>query len=210
MALCAGVGGLELGVRLACPSATLVCAVEGEAYAAAILVARMQDGTLDQAPIWSDLRTFDGTAWRGVVDCVTAGYPCQPFSLAGLRRGVEDSRHLWPHVARIVGECNPAIVFLENVPGHLSLGFDQVCGDLGRMGYRVAAGIFSALEVGATHRRERLFAMAVTGCEHGDVLERTQRIRKHSGGGDQLADPERRTILKAETGRPRDAQRVCF
>ena len=95
LALCAGAGGLELGLKLAEPTATLVCAVEGEAYVASLLVAHMEAGRLDPAPVWSDVRTFDGTSWRGTVDCITAGYPCQPFSIAGKKRAADDPRHLW-------------------------------------------------------------------------------------------------------------------
>ncbi len=153
-------GGLELGLKLAEPTAKLVCAVEGEAYVASLLVAHMEAGRLDQAPIWSDVRTFDGKPWRGKIDCITAGYPCQPFSIAGRKRADQDPRHLWPHVARIVGECQPHWCFFENVANHLSLGFEQVCDDLGNMGYQIAAGLFSAEEVGAPHRRERLFIVA--------------------------------------------------
>ena len=144
LALCAGAGGLELGLNLAEPTAKLVCAVEGEAYVASLLVAHMEAGRLDTAPIWSDVRTFDGQPWRGKIDCITAGYPCQPFSIAGRKRADQDPRHLWPHVARIVREIQPQWCFFENVSHHLSLGFEQVCHDLGNMGYAVAAGLFSA------------------------------------------------------------------
>src|SRR5690606_28062575 len=109
---------------------------------------------------WDDLSTFDGRRWRGVVDLVTGGYPCQPFSVAGKRLGENDPRHLWPHVRRIVAEVEPAFAFFENVPGHLSLGFEQVHDDLAGLGYCVAAGLFRAEELGAPHRRERLFILA--------------------------------------------------
>ena len=79
--------------------------VERETFAAATLVARMEDASLDQAVVWDDVGTFDGRPWRGAVDIVTAGYPCQPFSVAGRRLGSEDPRHLWPHVARIIGRA---------------------------------------------------------------------------------------------------------
>jgi DNA (cytosine-5)-methyltransferase 1 len=163
LSLCSGVGGLDLGVELATGGvARTVCYVEREAHAAAVLVARMEEALLAPAAIWCDLTTFDGTEWRGVVDLVVAGYPCQPFSTAGKRAGVDDPRHLWPHVARIIRECGAGLVLLENVPGHLSLGFDQVCRDLQGMDYRVAAGLFSAAEVGASHKRERLFILAAS------------------------------------------------
>jgi DNA (cytosine-5)-methyltransferase 1 len=140
-----------------------ICHVEREAYATTVLVARMEEEALDPAPVWDDIKTFDGIPWRGVVDLVTAGYPCQPFSLAGKGLAERDPRHLWPHVRRIIGECGPSLVFLENVPGHVKRGFASVVADLQRMGYVVSAGLFSAEEVGAPHRRQRLFALAYAG-----------------------------------------------
>lgn len=160
LSLCAGVGGLDLGVRLAEPAARTVCFVEIEAYACAILAARMAENALDPAPVWTNLRTFDGKPWRGTVDCITAGYPCQPFSVAGKQRGAEDPRHLWPDVFRVVREIRPAFCFFENVGGHLRLGFEQVHDDLRSVGYRVKAGLFTAQEVGTPHKRERLFILA--------------------------------------------------
>ncbi len=172
LALCAGVGGLELGVRLGSGGQTrTVCYVEREAYAAGVLAARMEDGTLDQAPIWSDLATFDGRPWRGVVDIVTAGYPCQPFSVAGKRLGNCDPRHLWPHVARTVAECDPGLVFCENVAAHVRVGLDRVIGDMGAMGYRVAVTLQTASEHGAWHKRERLFWLASRNADHASASD---------------------------------------
>ena len=136
----------------------------------------MEDQALDHAPLWDDIATFDGKPWRGAVDIVSAGYPCQPFSVAGKRRGADDPRHLWPHVARIVGECEPPFVFLENVAHHLRLGFPEVAGGLVGMGYRLAAGLFTAAEVGAPHKRERLFILAI---REGDVLADPARLLRH-------------------------------
>jgi DNA (cytosine-5)-methyltransferase 1 len=160
LSLCAGIGGLDLGVRLAIPGARTVCYVEREAYCCALLAARMHDRSLDDAPIWTDVATFDGRAWRGAVDCVIGGYPCQPFSVAGRRAGADDPRHLWPHIARILGECEPEWCFFENVANHLNLGYRDVRRELEAMGYRVAEGLFTAAEVGAPHRRQRLFILA--------------------------------------------------
>jgi DNA (cytosine-5)-methyltransferase 1 len=120
----------------------------------------MENEALDCAPVWDDLTSFDGKPWRGIVDIVHGGYPCQPFSVAGKKLGDKDPRHLWPHIARIVREIEPALCFFENVGGHLRLGFEQVHDDLRQMGYGVKAGLFSAEEVGAPHRRERLFILA--------------------------------------------------
>ncbi|MEL7113968.1 MAG: DNA cytosine methyltransferase, partial [Pseudomonadota bacterium] len=148
LSLCAGVGGLDLGLHITEPGYRTVCFVERNSFAAATLVARMADASLASAPIWDDLRSFDGRPWRGRVHIVTAGYPCQPFTFSGLRRGGDDPRHLWPDVARVIEEVAPSTVFLENVPGHLSLGFRDVVGDLQSLGYRVAARVVSAAEVG--------------------------------------------------------------
>lgn len=160
ISLCAGVGGLDLGLHLAEPGYRTVCYVERNSFAAATLVARMADASLAPAPVWDDLRSFDGRPWRGRIHLVSAGYPCQPFSLAGNRLGADDPRHLWPEVARIVREVAPRWCFFENVPGHLSLGFDHVAGELQGMGYGVAACVVSAAEVGAPHVRERMFILA--------------------------------------------------
>lgn len=160
LALCAGVGGLELGLHIAEPEYRTVCYVERGLYPAAVLAARMADKALSDAPVWDDVATFDGRPWRGRVSVVTGGYPCQPFSSAGRRQGADDPRHLWPHVRRIVGEIGPEWAFFENVEGHLSLGADVVVRDLQAMGYRVQAGLFSAAEVGAGHLRRRLFILA--------------------------------------------------
>jgi DNA (cytosine-5)-methyltransferase 1 len=161
LALCAGVGGLELGVRIATRGHhRVVCYVEREAYAAATLVARMEDAALDQAPVWDDLTTFDGSEWRGVVDCITSGLPCQPYSLAGKRLGHDDERALWPEFIRIVRECEPAFVFLENVPAFLK-HFGPVWRDLRELGFQCAPPLFqTASERGGPHERKRLFVLA--------------------------------------------------
>ncbi|MBP6677484.1 MAG: DNA cytosine methyltransferase [Paracoccus sp.] len=195
LSLCSGAGGIDLGLTLALPGYRTVGHVERETYAAAILVARMADKALDQAPVWDDIATFDGKPWRGAVDIVSAGYPCQPFSLAGKRRGAEDPRHLWPHVARIIGECEPPFVFFENVAHHLRLGFPEVASGLVALGYRLAARLFTAAEVGAPHRRERLFILAI---REGDELADPARLLRHpfewresDGDATPLADAPR-------------------
>lgn len=130
LSLCSGAGGLDLGVRMALPTTRTVCYVEIEAYAAEVLACRMEEGRLDSAPLWTDLRTFDGRPWRGAVDLVIGGYPCQPFSVAGARRGADDPRHLWPHIARILRELDRPCAFFENVSGHVSLGLREVRSEL--------------------------------------------------------------------------------
>jgi len=174
LALCAGAGGLELGLAIARPDYRTVAYVERAPAAIAVLRARMRDRCLHRAPVFDDLRTFDGRRWRGRVDVLTAGYPCQPFSTNGSRRGFDDPRNLWPHVARIVGQARPAELLLENVAAHLTFGFPLVARDLRRLGYRFAAGVFSAGEVGAAHERKRLFVLA-----HADRL-RPRRPHPHA------------------------------
>jgi DNA (cytosine-5)-methyltransferase 1 len=159
ISLCSGVAGLDLGLHIAEPAYRTVCYVERNSFPAAALVARMADASLAPAPIWDDLKSFDGKPWRDRVHIITAGYPCQPFTLSGLRKGDDDPRHLWPDVARITAEVAPEWVFFENVPGHLTLGLKDVIADLQNMGYRVAARVVSAAEVGGTHTRERLFIL---------------------------------------------------
>lgn len=164
MAVCAGIAGLELGIKLATQYLGIeyrcVVYVEREAFAASALVARMAGASLGQAPVWDDVKTFDGKPWRGVVDIVTGGYPCQPFSVAGRKRGKDDPRHLWPSIKRIVKETQPEWCFFENVGNHLRLGFREVKSELEGLHYRVEAGLFSAEAVGAPHIRERLFILA--------------------------------------------------
>ena len=94
------------------------------------------------------------------VDIITAGYPCQPFSHAGLRKGVLDERHLWPYIKQAISTIRPSIVILENVRGHFKLGFREVLTELTSIGYDVRWSIVRASDVGAPHRRERLFIVA--------------------------------------------------
>lgn len=183
LSVCSGVGGLDLGVRVAVPTARTVCFVEHEAFAAHILATRMEEGSLDPAPIWTDLHTFDGRPWRGAVDSIVGGYPCQPFSAAGKRLGAADPRHLWPEISRLIQEIQPRWCFFENVRGHLTLGFEDVWSDLRRLGYRVEAGLFSAEEVGASHRRERLFILAVADRSNGRLPESGRRSEGRDGVG---------------------------
>jgi len=165
IALCAGAGMLDEGLRAGCEFLGIeqrtVCYVEREAYAASTLVGRMAEKCLDAAPVWSDLVTFNGRAWRGRVDCITAGFPCQPHSVAGSRKGTEDDRWLWRDICRIIRDVSPRFVFLENVRGLLSSeGFTEVVRSLGALGFDIEWGVLAASEVGASHQRERIFILA--------------------------------------------------
>ncbi len=160
ISICAGVGGLDLGVRIARPDARCVAFVEREASAAASLVASMEAGRLHPAAIWSDVRTFDAGAWRGAVDCVLSGDPCQGNSVAGKRLGELDDRWLLDRAIDVFDESGAHTFFRENVPGNLAGQLAVAVPALERLGCRVAAGIFSAVEAGANHRRERFFILA--------------------------------------------------
>ena len=160
LALFAGYGGLELGIDAAFRGVRTVGYVERESYAAATLVARMEEQTLDQAPIWDDVTTFDGQPWRGVVDIISAGFPCQPFSAAGERRGTDDERWLWDDIERILCEVQPRWFIGENVSGFVRLGLEAVLRSFAKLGYDVSWGAFRAEQVGAAHKRERIFILA--------------------------------------------------
>nr|WP_217442846.1 DNA cytosine methyltransferase [Myxococcus sp. CA033] len=190
--LFAGGGGLAHGLKLAVPSLRTVCYVEREAYAAACLVARMEKEELDSAPVWDDVGTFDGVAWRGVVDCVSGGFPCQDISVAGKGAGLEGERSgLWREYARIVAEVRPRFVFVENVAALRSRGLDRVLADLAALGFDAEWVCLRASDAGAPHKRERLFVLAHA--EHRRELERTRETwgqatqREAIGGGPERA-----------------------
>lgn len=163
ISLCTGIRGIERGLELAGVNVQSVCSVEIEALVCANLVAEMEAGVLAPHPIWTNVKTFSmfSERFRGKVHGITGGYPCQPFSLAGQRRGESDPRHLWPSIREIVATVRPVWCFFENVDDHLTMGFDQVYRDLRDMGYTVEGDVFSAAEAGAPHDRQRLFILAV-------------------------------------------------
>ena len=180
ISICSGAGGLDIGVDRGSGGTTVpVCYVEREVTAAATLVSNITQGTLADAPIWSDIKTFDFAAWRGQVEGIVGGYPCQPFSAVGPKLGAADPRHLWPYIEEGIETVRPLWCFFENVSGHLSLGFDTVAEGLRRMGYQVAATLVTAEEVGASHQRERLFILGYTTCDRRK--EKTVRFSSSSG-----------------------------
>ena len=161
LSLFSGCGGLDLGLRLALPASRVVCCVERDAYAAAVLAARMGEARLDAAPIWSDVTTFDGRPWRGVVDCIAGGFPCQDISNAGQRAGIDGRRSgLWSEFARIIRDVEPRYVFVENVAALVVRGIERVLGDLADLGFDAEWDVFRASDVGAPHQRARLFILA--------------------------------------------------
>ena len=160
LSICTGYGGIELGLKPIMPRIRTVCYVENEVGASKILGARIRDGILDDAPIWTDLRTFDAKAWRGKIHLVTGGFPCQPHSIAGKKQGADDPRELSGEVLRIAEELGCPTLFLENVETIKRFYWDNIRPKLHRLGYKTQEGIFSAEEVGAPHRRRRFFILA--------------------------------------------------
>jgi DNA (cytosine-5)-methyltransferase 1 len=180
LALFAGGGGGLLASRLL--GWRTVCYVEKEPYAVEILKARIRDGFLDDAPIWDDCNTFDGRPWSGAVDIVTAGFPCQPFSTAGLGLAENDPRNGWPAVARILGEIRPRYAFLENVAGLLSRPYiRRIFGDLAELGYDAEWISLSAAEVGAPHIRNRLWILAHSQGGTGELSDLPRKEEIHLG-----------------------------
>ena len=197
ISLCSGIGGLDLGVSRCIRGFRTVAYVEGEAFPCGCLVKAMEANELDEAPIYSDVRSFPFERFHGIVDVVSGGFPCQPFSSAGQRKGTEDPRHLWPSIKRGLRECLPRVAFFENVDGILhakSEGYHcvlhHVLSDLEELGYRATAGRFSAREVGAPHRRRRWFILGV--CNAHNNGEPTITVdEKASGMRGAMADPKR-------------------
>lgn len=159
LALFAGAGGGILGGGLL--GWRTRCAVEIDADCRDILLARQADGILPRFPIWDDVRTFDGKPWRGSIDVISGGFPCQDISCAGTGEGLQGARSgLWVEMARIVREVLPEYVFVENSPALVGRGLGTVLGDLAALGFDARWGVFSACALGAPHTRERLFLVA--------------------------------------------------
>jgi DNA (cytosine-5)-methyltransferase 1 len=180
LALFAGAGGGILGGILL--GWRTVCAVEFNAYAASVLAARQNDGCLEAFPIWDDVRTFDGTAWRGRVDVVSGGFPCQDISAAGKGAGIDGERSgLWREMARIIRDVQPRFVFVENSPALAIRGLGDVIGDLAEMGFDARWGVLGARCLGGPVERERM-RIACANKEYGktrvgDQPKRTKTIR---------------------------------
>jgi len=172
-----GAGGLDMAVEQF-TGATPAWFVEFDPNPSKVLARHWP-----QVPNYGDVTAIE---WPGMepIDILTAGYPCQPFSHAGKRKGHNDERHLWPYVADAIGALRPRLVVLENVAGHLSLGGAAVVGDLARLGFDARWGVVRASDAGAAHRRARLFIVAADNArEHGDrYMERQPRGAEPANG----------------------------
>lgn len=167
LALFAGAGGGILGGHLI--GWRTVCAVEIEPYPRNILLERQNEGVLPQFPIWDDVTTFDGRPWRGIIDVVSGGFPCQDVSSAGSGGGIEGERSgLWREMARIIRDIRPRYAFVENSPMLTSRGLGRVLGDLAEMGYDAAWGVLGASDLGAPHVRKRIWIVGLNSqCKNG-------------------------------------------
>jgi DNA (cytosine-5)-methyltransferase 1 len=199
LALFAGAGGGILGGHLL--GWRTVCAVEWEPYPASVLCARQNDGFLPPFPVWDDVQTFDGKPWRGIVDVVSGGFPCQDISAAGKGAGIDGERSgMWREMARIIYEVRPKFVFVENSPMLTSRGLGVVLGDLASMGFDAKWGVLGAADVGANHKRDRIWIVAHASHErirsrlgrNGWELNKKDRTRSdnqgRSGGNVELAE----------------------
>lgn len=155
---CGGGGGL-LASRLL--GWTTVAAIEIEKYPRDVVLQRQRDGMLDKFPIWDDISTFDGKPWRGLVDIVTGGFPCQDISAAGKGKGLAGSRSgLWFEMLRVIGEVKPQYVFAENSPNLRTRGLGTVIQGLAELGYDCRWCVLGAWHVGAPHKRNRMWMLA--------------------------------------------------
>ena len=200
LSVCSGFEGIGLGLRRVFPGLREIAYVEIEAFAIANLVSKAEEGKLDPAPVYTDVESFPFRQFRGKVDILSGGFPCTPFSVAGGRKGTDDERHLYPFISAGIRECQPTIVFLENVPGIVSTKLPSgesvlqyVLRDLESMGYTATAGIFSAEEVRAPHRRDRVFILA-----YAQSSGRTKREPTTQGSGSQAHRPSQRRSQAGE------------
>ena len=174
LALFAGRGGGLLASKLL--GWNTVCAVEIRDDARQTLLQRQREGVLEKFPIWDDVRTFDGSPWKGRIDVISGGFPCQDISSAGKGYGIQGIRSgLWEEYARIIGEVGPSFVFAENSPLLRTRGLDTVLSDLASLGYDARWGVLGADDFGFLHKRKRMWIVASN-------PERCQwRCKPHSG-----------------------------
>ena len=153
---------------------TPTCAVEIDPYCQHVLIQRQHDGDFPPFPVWDDVCTFGRAVWPEDVDVIHAGFPCQPWSVAGNRKGQGDSRNLWPDTLRVVCELRPRYVFLENVPTLITHPYfrNAILGGLAESGYDAVWAVLGADDVGAPHRRKRLWLLATDADQLHDNLGR--------------------------------------
>jgi len=189
LALFAGAGGGILGGKLL--GWRTVCAVEWEHYPACVLAARQNDGLLESFPIWDDVQTFDGKPWRGIVDVVSGGFPCQDISQAGKGVGIGGERSgMWSEMARIISEVRPKYTFIENSPMLVNRGLGTVLADLAKLGFDAEWGVLGAADVGAKHQRDRVW-----------IVARQREFFSHANNGNIRGEQQSQSIRKTNWGK---------
>lgn len=195
LSLFSGIGGLDLAAEMAGFGTVGQC--EWADYPTKVLGKHWPD-----VPRWRDIRTLTGESFyektgMRTVDVISGGFPCQPFSVAGNRKGKEDDRYLWPEMLRVISDLRPSWVVGENVAGIVNMALDQVYADLENAGYTVQAFIIPACAVDAPHRRDRCAIVA-----HAESIG----LQREWYGGDQIggtrpekAQPERRCDVLSDT-----------
>ena len=158
--LFSGIGGFSLGLEAAGMETVAFC--EKDSFCRKVLQQHWPD-----VPVYEDVRDLDGRAYRGSIDVVCGGFPCQPFSVAGKQRGKGDDRHLWPEMLRVIRESQPRWVIGENVSGFIRMALDDVSSDLENEGYEVRTFVLPACSVDARHRRDRVWVVGHAISEHG-------------------------------------------
>jgi DNA (cytosine-5)-methyltransferase 1 len=184
LSLFSGYGGIDLALE---DYARPIMYCEIEKYCQGILLSRMDDGTLPFAPIWDDVTTLDGKKLRGLVNIIYGGFPCQDLSVAGKGAGLAGKRSgLFTEIIRLAQEASPTFIFLENVPAIRTRGSIQVQEALASIGYDSRWGVISASEVGANHRRERWFCLAIRRDSLSDTTCSDDRINHTRTGQGQV------------------------
>lgn len=175
--------GLHLGLEYLGFAPRSVGYVERDSYAASRLLERMEEQALEPAPVWAgNLEAVRWERWAGVVDCIVAGFPCQPHSMAGSRKGTDDARWIWPAIADCIRVVRPRLVYLENVSGlRSSGGMAPVLADLAALGFSVEWDSVRASDVGASHQRERVFILGYAR-HHAGNAEQRQQSQGAAGG----------------------------
>ena len=157
-----------------------VCAVEINEYCQQVLSARQADGTFPWFPVFADVQKFDGKRWRGLVDCVSGGFPCQDISVAGGGAGLDGERSgMWHHMARIIGEVRPRFAYIENSPALVTRGLDRVLSDLAALGFDARWTVLGAADVGAHHQRDRIWILAHSSSNGRRLWEIQHNARKY-------------------------------
>ena len=200
LSLFTGAGGGVLGTKLL--GFRHIGYVENNPYCQKVLKARIADGVLDEAPIFGDIRKFinDGFAamFNGMADVVTAGFPCQPFSVAGKGLAENDPRNMWPETIEVIRQVRPRYALLENVPGLLNKPyFRRILRQIVESGYDCKWGVLGADDIGACQHRKRLFLLLADAKSQQDRRVQSRRFQSHiSTGCANVANPEHGRLSK--------------